>query len=113
VCRGCEPWEGVTHTHYASVSTYHYTILACKFVKAGRVGLALLLGTILLVFVVDYRAVATNIVADEDIGEEFQERGFADTSLSNQKDGVRCLNLVLRWLDGPLLERIYVTRKYG
>jgi len=96
-----------------SASTYHYTVLACKFVNAGKVGLTLLLGTILLVFAVDDRAVATNIVADEDIGEEFQERGFADTSLSNQKDGVRCLNLVLRCLDDPTLERIYVTRKYS
>ena len=54
-----------------------------------------------------------NIVADEDIGEEFHECGFADTSLSNQKDGIICLNLVLRCLDDPLLERRYVTKKYG
>ena len=76
----------------------------------GRVGLTLVLGTILLVFAVDFRAVVINIVANEDIGEEFQDCGFADTSLSNENDAVRCSNLVLRCLDDPLLKRLYVTR---
>ena len=65
------------------------------------------------VIAVDHIAVVINIIADEDIGEEFQECRFADTSLSNQKDGIICLNLVLRCLDDPLPERLYVTRKYG
>ena len=108
MCRGCEPWEEVTHTHFASISTYHYAVVACKFVKAGRPGLA-----ILTLVAVDHKAVVINIAADEDIGEEFHECGFADTSLSNQEDGIICLNLVLRCLDDPLLERLYVTRKYG
>ena len=110
MCRGCEPWEEVTRTHYAKVGTYHYTVVAFKFVKAGRFGLTPLPGIILLIVAVEgLKAVVINIVADEDISEEFQERGFADTSLSNQKDGVSCLKLVLRCVDDPLLERLYVT----
>jgi hypothetical protein len=58
---------------------------------------------LLVVEVEDFKAVAISIVADEDIGEEFQDCGFADTSLSNQKDGITCFNLVLRCLDDPLL----------
>jgi len=76
--------------------------------------LTLVAGTILFVAAIeDFKVVAIYIVADKDIGEEFQDCGFADTSLSNQKDGVVCLNLVLRCLDDPLFERLYVTRKYG
>ena len=111
MCRGCEPWEEITRTHYANVGTYHYTIVACKFVKAGRVGLTLVTGSIFLVASVeDLKIVAISIVTDEDIGEEFQDCGFADTSLSNQKDSVIRFNLVLRRPDDPLLERLYVTR---
>ena len=77
----------------------------------GGVGLTLLPGTILLIVAVEgFKVVVINIVADEGIGEEFQDCGFADTSLSNQKDVVRCSNFVLRCLDDPLLERPYVTR---
>ena len=102
------------HAHYASVGTYHYAIAARKFVKAGRVGLTLFTGTILLVAVVeDFKVVAVDIAGDENVGEVFQECGFADTSLSNQKDRVIRLNLVLRCLDDPLLERLYVAKKYG
>ena len=102
------------HTHHASAGTYHYAVAARKFVKAGRVGPTLITGTTLLVAVVeDFKAVAINIIGDENIGEEFQECGFADTSLSNQKNRVIRLNLVLRRLDDPLPERLYVARKYG
>jgi len=112
VCRGCEPWEEVTYTQNSSVSTYHYTVVAFKFVKAGGVSLTLFLGTILLIVAVEgLKAIMINIVADEDVAEEFQERGFADTSLSNQKDGVG--SLVLRCFDDPFLKRLDVTRKYG
>ncbi len=52
----------------------------------------------------DFKAVVINIVADKDIGEVFQECGFANTSLSNQKDGVLRLNHVARCIDDPLLE---------
>jgi hypothetical protein len=61
----------------------------------------------------DFEVVAINIVADEDIGDEFQNRRLADTSLANKKDGVWRLNLVFRCLDDPLLERLYIARKYG
>ena len=114
MCRGCEPWEEVTHTHFASTRTYHYTVVTFDFVKAGGVGLTLLPGTILLVIAVGgFKVVVINIVTDEDIGKVFQEHGFADTCLSNQKDGVRCWKLVVRCLDDPFLERLDVTRKYG
>ena len=61
----------------------------------------------------EFEVVVINSVADKDIGEEFQECGFADTSLSNQKNRVIRLNLVLRRLDDPLLERLYIARKCG
>ena len=61
----------------------------------------------------DFEVVAINSVADKDIGEEFQECGFADTTLSNQKDGIWCLNLIRRRLNDPLLERLYVARNCG
>ncbi len=93
--RGCEPWEKVTHTHYARLGTYHYAVAAFKFVKAGRVGLTLITTIFLVAAVENFKVVAINIVGNENIGEVFQDRGFADTSLSNQKDRVVCLNLVL------------------
>ena len=75
MCRGCEPWEEVTHAHNARCAgTYHYAVVTGKFVKAGKVGLTLVAGTILLVAEVeDLKVVLINIVADKDIGEKFQE----------------------------------------
>ena len=75
VCRECEPWEGVTRTHYAQYAgTYHYAVFAREFVKAGRVGLTLVARPTLLVAAVeDFKVVAIGIIADKDIGEEFQE----------------------------------------
>ena len=75
MCRGCEPWEGVTGTHYDQYSgTYHYAVVAREFVKAGRVGVTLVAGTTSLVAEVeDFKVVVVNIVADKDIGKEFQE----------------------------------------
>ena len=58
----------------------------------------------------DIKAVVISIVADKDIGEEFHECRFSDTSLPNQKDGASRWNFVLRCLDDPLLERLYITR---
>ena len=115
MCPGCEPWKKVTHTHYAQcTATYHYTVVACELVKAGRVSLALVARTVLLVAgVEDFKVVVIIIVANKDIGEIFQECGFANTSLPNQKDGVLHLIHVLRCLDDPSLERLYVTRKYS
>ena len=112
MCRGYEPWEKVTHTHYAQCAgTYHYAVVARELIKAGKVSLTLATGTTLLVAEVeDIKAVVISIVADKDIGEEFHECRFSDTSLPNQKDGASRWNFVLRCLDDPLLERLYITR---
>jgi hypothetical protein len=97
-----------------SASTHHNSAVAHKFVKAGRVGLTLIAGTLSFVAAIeDFEVVAINIVADKDISDEFQDCRFADTSLPNKEDGVICLDLVLRCLDDPPLERLYVARKYG
>ena len=54
--------------------TYLYAILARKFVKPRRVGLALIVGTALLVGMVENVKVAmTNVVAGNDIGYEFED----------------------------------------
>jgi len=57
--------------------------------------------------------VMINIVSGKDIGDEFQDGGFSDTSLSNKKDGVGRSRLILRYLDGPLLEGLNVAGKDG
>jgi len=54
-----------------------------------------------------------NVLATKDIGKELQDRGLSDTSLSNKKEGYWYVRLVRRCLDYPLLERLYVARKYG
>ena len=54
--------------------------------------------------------VAISVTAVKDIGDEFQGRAFVDTSLPKEQDGV--WSLFLRCIDGPLLERLYVARKY-
>jgi hypothetical protein len=82
--------------------------LKCPLSSAGRlpyskslnslhgVGLTLIIRTGLFVDVVEYfEVIATHFIAGEDIGDEFQERGLSDTSLSNKKDGVWRSNLVL------------------
>jgi hypothetical protein len=63
------------HTHRVqNTSTYHEAIFACEFVKAGRVGLTLMARTMLLVAVIDdVKIVVIKIVAEKDIGDEFQE----------------------------------------
>ena len=54
--------------------TYYYATLACKFVKAGGVGLTFIIRTDLFIGAVeDFEVVAINSVADKDIGDEFQE----------------------------------------
>ena len=54
--------------------TYHYAILARKFVKSGGVGLALAVGTTSLVGIVEnVKVVVVNVVASKDIGDEFQD----------------------------------------
>lgn len=60
-----------------AADTYHYAVVACELVKAGSVSLTLVARTILLAAEVeDFEVVAINIVANNDIGEVFQECGL-------------------------------------
>ena len=69
--------------------TYHNAVLAREFVKAGRVGLALVFRTTLLVSMIEnVDVVMINVVAVKDIGDEFQEGRFSNTSFSNKKDAL-------------------------
>jgi hypothetical protein len=52
-----------------NASAYHYAIVARNIVKADQVGLVLVVRTTL--FVVE--AVVANLVAEKNIGNEFQE----------------------------------------
>ena len=81
------------HTPYPpqfkSTSTYHSAVLARKLIQAGRVGLTLVVRTTLFIgSVEDIEVVVINVVAREDIADEFHDRGLSNTSLSNKKDGV-------------------------
>ena len=59
-------------TTFKSPDTYHYAVLARKLVKSGRVGLALVVRTTLLVGMVEnVEVVAIDVVASKDIGDEF------------------------------------------
>jgi hypothetical protein len=81
-------WSLIPAT-FINPGTYHYTILAGKFVKMGGVGLALIIRTGLFVGGVEgFKVIATHFIAGENVSDEFQERGLSDTSLSNKKDGV-------------------------
>lgn len=74
---------------FTNAGTYHYAIIAHNFVNAGRFGLALVAGTTFLVGgLEDFKVVVGNVVPVKDIGDEFQGRGFADTSLPKKQDGV-------------------------
>jgi hypothetical protein len=100
--------------HLQSTHTHHYPVFAHKFIKARGVGLAFILGTTLLVSAVEnFKVVLIDAVSSEDVGDEFQDRGFPGTSLSYEKDGVRCLRLVLESLDDSLLEKLYFAEKNG
>ena len=62
----------------------------------GRVGLTLIVGTTLLVGVVeDAEVVVVNVFAHKDIGDKFYDGGLSDTSLSNKKGGVWRFRLLL------------------
>ena len=59
---------------YTNVGTYLHTIVAPKFVKVGRVGLALVVRTTSLVGTVEYvEVIIINVVSNEDIGDEFHD----------------------------------------
>ena len=51
-----------------------------------------------------------NIVSGKDIGDKFQDRRLSDASLSNKKDRVRRVRLVLRRLDDPMPKRLYIAK---
>jgi len=76
--------------------THYYAILARKLVKAGQVSLTLVGRTTSLVGMVeDVQVVVVSVISGKDIGDELQDRGFSDTSLSNNKNSVRYFRLVL------------------
>jgi len=59
-------------TTFIYAYTYHYAVLARKYVKDGGVGLALVVGTTSLVGIVEnVKVVVVNVVASNDIGDEF------------------------------------------
>jgi len=97
VCQGYEPWERVIPIpHVQHSGAYQYAAVARKFIKLRRVGLTLVTRTTLLIGTIkDAEVVVINALADKDVGDEFQDCGLADTSFSNEKDGVWCFNLIL------------------
>jgi len=55
---------------FTNVGTYRHAIVARKFVKAGRVGLALVVRTTSLVGTVEYvEVIIIDVVSNEDIGD--------------------------------------------
>jgi len=93
------------HTTTANTSTYCYAVIARNFVKVSRVGLALVIGTTLLVRAAEcVEVVMATVFADKEIGDEFEDRGLSNTRLSKKEDGVWCFRLWLRCLDDPVLE---------
>ena len=67
-----------------TVGTYRHVALTRKLVNMGLVRSALVLRTTIFVGVIEkVEVVVINIVARKDIGNEFQEGGLSDTSLSN------------------------------
>ena len=55
MCRGCQFWRNVTPAHHVRINldNSHCAVLAREFAKSGRVGLALVVGTTLLVGMVE------------------------------------------------------------
>ncbi len=99
---------------FKSTGTYHYTIVARKFIQAGRVGLTLVVRTTLFIGTVeDTEVVVIGVIAGKDIGDEFQDRRLSNAGLSKQKDGVRRLPLVFCCLDDTLFEGRYVAKESG
>ena len=65
--------RGHTSRHIQSSRTYHCAVVAFQIVKVGRVGLPLFNRPTLLIGVAkDFEVVVIKVVADEDIGNEFQ-----------------------------------------
>ena len=69
---------------FESTRTCHYSILARKFIQTGRVGLTVVVrATLFIGAIEDIEVEMINVIADKDIGDEFQDRGLSNTSLSN------------------------------
>ena len=74
---------------FITSGTYQYAVFARKLVKPDRVGLAPFVGTTVLVSMVENsEAVVVNVVASNDIGDEFHDCRLSDTSIPNKKDSV-------------------------
>ena len=73
--RGCEPWKGLRiPTTFGNAAIYHYSVLARKFIEAGRVGLTLVGRTTLFVSVVkDFEVVVVNVVASKEVDDKFKD----------------------------------------
>ena len=58
---------------FKTARTYHYAAVTCKFVKIGRVGLALVVTITLLTNIMaeGVGVIGTNAVANEDIRNKF------------------------------------------
>lgn len=76
------------YTHYIHKgATYHYVIFAREYVKSGRLSPALCVGTTMLIGIVkDVELIVINVVADNDISDEFDDRGLSSASLPEKKD---------------------------
>ena len=60
-------------TALKNTGTYHHAVLAPKFVKAGRIGLTLVVRTTLLVRLVeDFEVIVIDVLAKKHIGDVFQ-----------------------------------------
>ena len=75
--------------------------------KASRVGLTFVV--LFIGAVEDIEVVITNVIADKDIVDEFQDRGLSKTTLSN-KGGVWPIRPIFLCFDDPRLERLHFTR---
>ena len=90
---------------FKTAITYHYAVATRKFVKSAREGLALVITITFLICVVeDVGVIGTNAVANENISNEFQNRGLSDTSLPNKKDSVS-KSCILAFDDTPFERR--------
>src|SRR5258706_1575417 len=80
----------IHHTRYIqSISTYHYAILAGKFIPVGRGSLTLVVKPSLFNAGVQYIEVEMiNVITGKDIADEFHKRRLSHTCLSKKQDGV-------------------------
>ena len=92
--------------------TYQCTADAHNFVKVGQRCLANSTSFVRLV-VENVKVVMIDVLAKEDIGNEFQEYRLVAVPPPHKKDGVWCICIILRGCDDPMLKKIYAAREYG